>query len=136
MRPIVFAVASAVALAGCASTPTSSVSTPLSDEASAVMASDITGFVGTETKPTRGPIVVEQAAGDSAIWVALVQDLQEAGYTVADSASHKLTYEVSVLSDGTVLRVTFDHASAARMYHAIGGQLEPSGPFSVRDAGA
>jgi hypothetical protein len=133
MRCVVLTMA--VALAGCASPAPSYVAAPLSDEASAVMAVDITGFVGTETKPARGTIVVEQAEGDSAIWVALVQDLQQAGYTVADRGPHKLTYEVSVLPEGTVLRATFDHATAARMYHGIGGQLEPSGPFAVRDTG-
>jgi hypothetical protein len=126
------AIAAVALLAGCAGTPNSYMASPLSNEAGAVVALDIIGFVSTETTPAHGPIVVQRAAGDTVVGPVLIQDLQQAGFTIADKGRHRLVYEITQLPDGTVLRVTFDHASAARLYHRLGDQLEPSGPFSIR----
>jgi hypothetical protein len=127
----------AAGVAGCAVSPTSYVSTSaLSAEGSAVLASDIVGFVGTEIQPANGSIAVQVANDDARVGPALLQALQQTGYSLTTGpARHHLAYTVTTLPDGTVLRVTLDQITAGRLYHSTAGYLDPAGPFSVIDAG-
>lgn len=120
-------------LAGCAMQP-SYVMQGLNGEASAATAADITAFVCTELKPD-SVIVLDRATGDTAVAPQLAQDLHQAGYRLAASGPHHLRYEISTMSEGTVLRVMLDHATAARLYQESSGVLESAGPLTVVEVG-
>jgi hypothetical protein len=125
------------ALAGCSALPASTMQQPgLSAEGGAAIAADITSFIGTEIRPANGPIALQMAGNDGLVGPVLAIDLQQVGYHLTDGpARHHLSYTVTSLSDGTVLRVMLDQITAGRLYRPVAGRLDPAGPFSVIDAG-
>lgn len=108
---------------------------PLSQEAAAQAAYDITGFVSHQIRPEDGAIAVTQPPGDTMLFPELTDNLRTAGYTVTEGtrmAKHHLRFSVSAMPDGTFLHATLDAASIAQLYHQDANQiLRPSGPATI-----
>jgi hypothetical protein len=132
MRLLVLAMACGLSACAQIDAPQGPVA-PLSAEATAKVAFDVTEFVGQQIRPKDGPIAVSQPPGDTMLWPSLTGDLRTAGYTVTDApARHRLRYAISTLSDGPFLHVTLDSVSIALLYRQdAAGNLAPAGPPTV-----
>src|SRR5689334_15104117 len=129
MRALVLA--SAMAVAACSQQMPGYVE-PVSSETAARMSYDIADLIKSNTKPASGAIAIDKPAGDVMIAPALATDLEADGFQVSDHGRHHLSYVVTTIPDGVVLRLFFDHWSAARLYQSSGAMSAPAGPFSIQ----
>jgi hypothetical protein len=71
---------------------------------------------------------------------ALTTDLRSRGFSIADAAhpgnAHRISYLVSPLDGGILIRISIDGADQASEFLArdTAGKLEAGGPYTVREA--
>lgn len=110
---------------------------PLAGQDASTIAYDVTQLVQQQAHPATGTIAIQRPAGDTTLFPLLVSDLGTGGFEVVegDHAKHYLQYAVSVLPEGTILRVRIDGISGARLYTpGAGGHLAANGPFTMQEA--
>jgi hypothetical protein len=132
MRPVILA--SIFGLAACSQQLPAYVD-PVSPEAAARMSFDMADLIKATVKPASGAIDISKPADDVTVAPGLVTDLEAAGFTVADTGKHHLSYQVMTIPAGLALRLSFDDWSAARPYTVDGAMSTPAGPFSIQGGG-
>src|SRR5579859_5543918 len=129
-------------LAGCAT------ETPMASYVSVTDAGDVTGVVPaiagyvSDKLPSSSKVLVEPPAtgGWDPVTPGLIAELHSRGFAVADAqhpgGAHTISYAVSPLDTGVLVRIQIDGADGASQFLARGtaGKLQPGGPYTVREA--
>ena len=141
MRRFAFALALPL-LAGC------TTMAPMASYVSVKDAGDVTGVLPaiagyvSDTLPSSSRVRVEPPAsgGWDPVTPALISDLHSRGFAVADAqhpgAAHTISFAVSPLDTGVLVRIAIDGTSDASQFLArsTAGKLQPGGPYTVREA--
>ena len=144
MRRFAFVLAMPLIAAGCATMPA-----PMASYVSVVDATDvpnvvpaIAGYVSQKLPAASSTVLLETPAsgGWDPVTPALTTDLRSRGFAIADAAhpgtAHRISYLVSPLDGGVLIRISIDGADQASEFPArdTAGKLEAGGPYTVREA--
>ena len=141
MRRFAFALA-LPPLAGC------TTMTPMASYVSVTDVGDVTGVVPaiagyvSDTLPSSSKVLVEPPAngGWDPVTPKLIANLHSRGFAIADAqhpeGSHTISFTVSPLDTGVLVRIAIDGTNNASQFLARGtaGKLQPGGPYTVREA--
>jgi len=143
MRRFAFVLAMPLIAAGCATMPA-----PMASYVSVVDATDvpnvvpaIAGYVSQKLPAASSTVLLETPAGRwDPVKPALTTDLSSRGFAIANAAhpgnAHRISYLVSPLDGGVLIRISIDGADQASEFLArdTAGKLEAGGPYTVREA--
>ncbi len=123
-------------LPGCALYETefaSAVPADLTSADAARIADAMTDLTTRRVPASSGAILVRAPAGDAVLTPTLVHDLKTAGFTVADSGPHRITFQVNALGNDMLVRMDLDGVRAARLFTRTARGLSAAGAFTVRE---
>lgn len=133
----------AVIVSGCVTAfdPTKSYVDPTPHFDSAALGSEIAAYMAQTFPPANSTVVVipsQQKEGDQHLSTALKSALLQAGFGVADPSTaasetyHRLSYVVTPLNGGALVRLHVDDSVVTRLYTANDkGVLVAVAPFAV-----
>ena len=123
-------------LAGCTSRSTEFASTVPADFTAgdaAPIAAAMTDLTTRRVPASAGALRVLAPTGDTVLTPALLTSLRAAGYTVADSGTNRLAYQVTGLDRDVLVRMDLNGARAARLFTRSAQGLAAAGAFTVRE---
>ncbi len=127
-------------LNGCALlSPKTSYVSDVSEADAAVLAKEITAFLGGQLPPAATNLVLQPPQFKNTLTPVLASELRGAGFGVAEPASapadaHRTRYRVSAMDTGILLRLPYDQKEASRWFARDSkGQLQAQSPFTVRE---
>ena len=123
-------------LAGCASGGAELASTIPADLTAgdaAPIAAAMTDLATRRVPASSGALRVLAPTGDTVLTPALLTSLRAAGYTVADSGTNRLAYQVTGLDRDVLVRMDLNGARAARLFTRSAQGLTAAGAFTVRE---